>query len=138
MIEQRDITEQLDMYQGFILQLYCISNDDCKEEIKAFTKGNINNKLDSTEFDYLANYYSFKIYLHLLDIEKLEDDFKNELQELISKYPKVTLSLRYNVLNFRLKQLSEKDNNYKVLAEQLEKVINEEIDRFNKFFGNKE
>lgn len=138
MIEQRDISEQLDMSQGFILQLYCISDDNCKEEIKAFTKGNIGNKSDRAEFDYLANYYSFKIYLHLLDIEKLEDSFKNELEELINKYPRGTLSSRYNVLNFRLKQLSEKDNKYKVLAEQLEKMINDGIDRFNKFFGNKE
>jgi len=74
----------------------------------------------------------------LLDIEKLEDGFKNELEELISKYPKGTLSSRYNILNFRLKQLSEKDNNYLVLAEQLDKMINDGIDRFNKFFGNKE
>ena len=115
-----------------------ISDDECKEEIKAFTKGNISNKSDSAAFDYLANYYSFKIYLHLLDIEKLEDGFKNELEELINKYPKGTLSSRYNVLNFRLKQLSEKDNNYKSLAEQLDKMINDGIDRFNKFFGNKE
>lgn len=56
MVEQQDISVQLDMSQGFVLQLYCICNQKCKDLIISFIKGNINNK-SKTDIDYLVNYY---------------------------------------------------------------------------------
>lgn len=44
MIEQRDISEQLDMCQELIFQLYCICDKKCKVEIILFIKGNISNE----------------------------------------------------------------------------------------------
>lgn len=50
------------MCQGFILQLYCICDKKCKDEIILFTKGNISNKSDNTKIDYLANYYTNNLF----------------------------------------------------------------------------
>ena len=137
LISHRDKTEKLDMAQGFILQLYCISNSECKELIKEFVKGNLNAK-ESEDIDYLANYYSFKIYLHLIEIEKLEDSFISEVEMLVEKLPKGVISSRYNLLNFRLKQIAEKETKYHAISDKLDKFIKDGINYFNQFMGNKE
>lgn len=135
-ISIRDINEQLDMLQGFILQLYCISDVGCKAVIAKYAKGKIKDK-DNDDINYLVNYYSFRIYLHLLEIEKLDDSFKADVEKLINLLPKGAVSYQYDLLNSWLKQLAEKNGEFKDLSERLDDYINDGIKRFNEFFGNK-
>ena len=137
MVEQQDISEQLDMSQGFVLQLYCICNQKCKDLIISFIKGNINNK-SKTDIDYLVNYYSFKIYLQLLSIESLPTSFIDDISKLIDELPKNSISSRYNLLNFRLEQLAEQDEKYKEIFDKLNTFINDGIKKFNQCMGNSE
>lgn len=133
-INKRSVNEQLDMLQGFILQLYCISDEKCKTVIKNYVNGSIKNKTDNG-IDYLVNYYSFRIYLHLLEIEKVEDSFKNDIAELVERLPQGVVSSRHSLLNFWLKQLAEKNDEFKDLSNKLDDYINDGIDKFNKFWG---
>lgn len=86
----------------------------------------------------MANYYSFKIYLYLLNIEELDANFKDEITEVISKFPQNIISSRFDIVNFRLKQLAENNNDFKTLSDKLDRFINNNINNlFNLRFGRR-
>ena len=73
----------------------------------------------------------------MLEIEKLDDSFKADVEKLINLLPKGAVSYQYDLLNSWLKQLAEKNGEFKDLSERLDDYINDGIKRFNEFFGNK-
>ncbi len=139
-LENYNEKQKMHLSQGFLINLYNISNDEIKELIKAFIL-NINvelntsdledidtNDTQSFDFNSLNNYglqISFKLFLLIHELIKIDDKLIDE----IKKYPvidkdnlnylgKITGQVRYLVEKLNIKELKE-------LLSQLLKTIDE-------------